>query len=68
MKQQPGKISDRILAWHKKISNLELNYLKIKRQLDDTKQSEMQKENEISKKKQDIIDLEELLVNQKVLH
>jgi len=28
----------------------------------------MQKENEISKKKQDIIDLEELLVNQKVLH
>ena len=68
VKQQPGKISDRILTWHKKISNLELNFLKLKRQLNDAKESEIQKENEIAKRKQDIIDLEELLVNQKVLY
>jgi len=63
--KQPGKISDRILTWHKKISNLELNYLKIKRELNDAKELEIQKENEIAKKKQDIIDLEELIVKQK---
>ncbi|ORX42993.1 hypothetical protein BCR36DRAFT_586919 [Piromyces finnis] len=63
--KQPGKISDRILTWHKKISTLELNYLKIKRQLNDAKESEIQKENEITKRKQDIEDLEELIVKQK---